>query len=306
MINTCVARVGQGLDLFESYFWLVIVLMFFVVALLYMIGRLLRRTDFEAMAKTELREVLISVAMGFGVFAFALVLCSGASIMMSEYAPDEFSDQFSYAEIYIKELIALGKEMFVNLWSLSITLSSMKFEAPIGKIPYIGNVAKTINPFGILPVLGNAIGIVSGLIISPFVGSLHAQLILLQISEAFALTIILPIGMILRAIPITRDGGAFMIALAFGLYIIFPFMYVIDYDISKRVAWPGLGELTSEEILDPKKTTFPELIEVINRIFTPFSKAAKMIPQATIIAVLNFTITIAFISIFSTFLQRFE
>ncbi len=49
-----------------------------------------------------------------------------------------------------------------------------------------------------------------------------------QLSSQEAITVLLAIGIILRANPITRGGGAFFLALAIGLYSIMPFSILVS------------------------------------------------------------------------------
>jgi hypothetical protein len=70
-----------------------------------------------------------------------------------------------------------------------------------------------------------------GMVATAFVmleASLKAQLLLLQLIQAFVGPLLLPAGIILRFFPPTRDAGAFIIAVAIGFYIVFPLTYVIN------------------------------------------------------------------------------
>jgi hypothetical protein len=62
-------------------------------------------------------------------------------------------------------------------------------------------------------------------------GSISAQLTLLYLVDGTMKTFVLPAGLILRFFPPTRDAGAFLIALAFGFYIIYPTTYLINKQI---------------------------------------------------------------------------
>jgi hypothetical protein len=57
---------------------------------------------------------------------------------------------------------------------------------------------------------------------------------IMRFIEATALTIFLPLGIVLRQFPPTRGSGAFIIAFALGFYFIFPFSYIIAVNIAPQ------------------------------------------------------------------------
>ncbi len=52
------------------------------------------------------------------------------------------------------------------------------------------------------------------------------QIYILRFVDIFALPIMLPIGIVLRAFPPTRGAGAYTIAIAIGLYLVYPLAYL--------------------------------------------------------------------------------
>ncbi len=60
-----------------------------------------------------------------------------------------------------------------------------------------------------------------------FIISLYGQFALMKYIKYNMLAFFLPVGVILRILPYTRDFGNFFIALSFGLFFIFPISYVI-------------------------------------------------------------------------------
>lgn len=66
-------------------------------------------------------------------------------------------------------------------------------------------------------------------------GSLTAQISFLYLIDSTMRTFILPAGLVLRFFPPTRDAGAFLISLAFGLQIIFPTTYMINKTVYEEI-----------------------------------------------------------------------
>ena len=92
-------------------------------------------------------------------------------------------------------------------------------------------------------------------VMSPFVGSVVAQLYALSFIQIFAFQFLLPIGLILRLIPFAREAGAALMAMAFALYIVFPLTYVMVDKMTtgmrpQEVAFKEIGR----ECVDPTIT----------------------------------------------------
>ncbi|MBU0586189.1 hypothetical protein KJ780_01625, partial [Candidatus Micrarchaeota archaeon] len=68
--------------------------------------------------------------------------------------------------------------------------------------------------------------LIASLCVNLLIG-LNAYISAIDYVEANMLRMFLPIGIVLRAIPFTRNIGSFFIALAIGFYVIFPLLFVI-------------------------------------------------------------------------------
>jgi hypothetical protein len=53
---------------------------------------------------------------------------------------------------------------------------------------------------------------------------------------------LLPGGLVLRFFPPTRDAGAFLIAVSFGFYVVFPMTYLVNLEIFKDVGLKAYNE----------------------------------------------------------------
>jgi hypothetical protein len=189
--------------------------------------------------------------------------------------------------IYKKGLPTI-QQLWISGFTLEVLSSS---ELTLAKIKIKGSIlapfSKIVNAFMfIVPI---------------FLASLNAQLFLIQLSEAFAITLILPLGMILRTIPSLRKGGSFLMALAFGLYFVFPMTYVMDYLIYKQVDPTFQGYSQDINMFQ----TFEFSTNIIN-VLGYFNDLAVIIPQATVLVLINFTITMSFIGIFGEFLDSIQ
>lgn len=88
--------------------------------------------------------------------------------------------------------------------------------------------------FSFAPVLTpilNQLGYLIGVLTTLSIGTLVQSALLIVISIT-ALTLILPVGLILRSFYPTRKLGGFLIAISIGLYAILPLSYVMDASIA--------------------------------------------------------------------------
>ena len=276
----------------QSLFVAAVALSFAVISFLFMLGRMISKSDFEAMARKELRETMIAIVIAVAVVGLAGVSCEGLKAVMADYAPGH--TQFTYSYEYINVLIyEIGVPSLQSMWLLSYSMKNMQLKVSLP-------AGMEYNEFAALSTYATVLERMAGFIFTPFIGSLHAQLLLLQLSQAFAITLILPIGMVLRAIPMARSGGSFLIALAFGLYVVLPLMYVVDYDISKRI-WPGFEQYVSGQTQSGQSHSV--MSDMYERVFSPIETISKILPQATVLAILNLTIFQSFVETFTKFIN---
>ena len=74
-----------------------------------------------------------------------------------------------------------------------------------------------------------------GMILMPFSASMIVQLLFLDIIQRYFLALLLPAGFLLKATPITRDAGAFLISFALAFYFILPMFYLMGNLINEEI-----------------------------------------------------------------------
>lgn len=268
-----------------------------IIAFLYMLGRIMQKSEFEAIAKKELTQFFVTFVIILGVLGLAGIVCNTAPLI----AQDIFGagDHFSVSQDYLNTLVySKGLPTIQRLWLSAFLLDSLSTIEYSTKLP-LGSLA--IKPGAVLAPFSKSISIFDSLF-TILVGSIQAQIVFIQLAEAFALTLILPIGLILRSIPGLRKGGSFLIAFSFGFYVVFPLTYVMNYAIYKEID-PSFSSLVQEPIT-PLETF--KLSSDIILIFKYFNEFAILIPQATFLPILNLTITRSFIVLFAKFLSDIE
>ena len=277
-------------------FWIAVSLMFVFVAIAFMIARGLQRKEIEALARDEFRQVLISVVISLSVVGLASGFCYLSGVMMQDISPNQ--TMFQYAGTYLSVLVNnIGIPVIKNLWSFSYFSTLISTQGPVEFKG--GNMMEGAS------LISTAADSINGFIFIPLISSLNIQLIILQAAEAFAFTLILPCGMILRVLRPTRAAGCFLIAVSFAAFVVLPLTYVINYQITEKI-FPDFSKG-----IELKTLTFADLASnplniyqfLTDWLLQCVDKGAIILPQAVILPIFSLTITATFIGAFTEFLK---
>jgi hypothetical protein len=233
-VEQCMA--GCNAPIYTNWLYYIVTIaaiVFAIIAIVYMVGRMLNKPDYEALAKLELWQTLNAL-----IWVFIIVLpfvtlscratCYAAKGNPYEIAQDYVSNLKDKIEDHIVKLISKAKEIrYVSGIQILIPPSTNCFEGACAFI-YAGCGTLADNYESL------------ALFLYPFLGSLVVQQLAL-VTFSILFSIILPIGLILRLIPRLREAGAFLIALALAIFIVFPLTYVF----AKKATQLGLAEVPS-------------------------------------------------------------
>lgn len=287
-------------EIIPDMFWIVVLFMSAVIALFYMLGKLLSKSEFEAFAKIEMREILVSIAIAFGSVGIVFGLCNLSTAVLPLFSKSLEAvggadmDQFRLAEVYLGTLAnSIGVPTIINLETLAY--GAYLIQASV-------RTSTGVNVLAATRTFSDAIGLLIGLIFSPLLASLQVQLITMSLAKYISLTVILPAGIVARAFKPTREGGAFLIALAVGMHFLWPFLYLINYEVTLRVF-----ELLPVQMAQPPvPSAFPgtEMINLtIDMVFNNLQNGSQLLLQGLVLPVLNITMFIGFVRIFSEFIM---
>lgn len=267
---------------------------FLALSLVYMISKIISKPEWVVWIKDEFYQTVISVVI---VVMLIFVLTAVCGIFSSIAG----GDPFVIAHTYLNELV----------WDKTINYATQAFQYSLlcqlvaGYKTHIGS-----------PSLGTTFSQHIGLrtiatnfdfLYTLFAGlsaSLMVQDIGLSIIQAFAFRIMLPLGILFRVFPFLRRAGAMFIALAIGLYIVFPLCFVMDKAIADSVI--NSTDLTG--VLITSATQIGTMVEffviafispflpwAILELFILMQDAALLLPQAIFLPTLNLVITLTFV-----------
>ncbi|MCC7552130.1 hypothetical protein KO317_00505 [Candidatus Micrarchaeota archaeon] len=237
------------------YILLGVLLSFAIISISFMVGKILNQIKFIHWAKTEITNTIISIFLIF-------------IILGSMFAFLELSDNiFEKAYIYLDSQTSKGISYISELTRSSLNDQfESTYYAFIGT-PFTssGGAGKSYRAYYLS--YSTQKDIVVNIIFATIV-SLEVQKIILQLIENLSFSLFLPIGIVLRVFPATRDIGNFIFAFVIGAAFILPMTYLLYSSASNTlpISAPidfAMGDITPIAILLPQAIFFPNLSLVI-------------------------------------------
>jgi hypothetical protein len=200
-----------------------------IIALLYMLGSSLEMPNLTAMAKENLKELIVgavivvlvwSVVIGGDTIVGAIFLQDGAPDNIPELGASALQPHIDYLEtLYLKTTDAYQAVAFYQSFSYFASLGLYYVYVGQGESPY----------FGAGIVLGS---------LSNAANTLTVQILTFRLLKVFTYYIaeifpafILPIALAFRLFPLTRKMGNTLIAICLGAIFVFPLSMVFVGDI---------------------------------------------------------------------------
>ncbi len=238
--GTFFTEVGLG-----DYQFIVLVVITFMTAFIlitYMLSKFLKVPEWEAYLNIELTNLLSSfLILLFVVALFAVGDVFGEMIVTQasqEGVIPQGADISSppRATIWYMQQNILGSvlDALSDVYRIQICTSVLNMFYKRTGETVLSTVFKLFPGIDVFMSITNVLsfGMVS------LSGSITAQILFLYLSDATMKSLVLPAGLILRFLPPTREAGTFLIALAFGLYIIFPTTYLVSGMVLKDIGMP--------------------------------------------------------------------
>ncbi|MDD5317303.1 MAG: hypothetical protein PHF51_01065 [Candidatus ainarchaeum sp.] len=275
------------------------------LSIVYMSAVLLSRLDWILWVKDEFYQALISFFIIYLVSSLGVIACTATFSLAG-------GDPFSAARSYLNDLIwqkTLNVAMELFLLAIYASVAGAFF-VPVGA-----------PPSGFQPLAGlsaiNALLNFLFLLASTLFSSLLLQEILLNLAQAVAFKIVLPMGVFFRVFPFLRTAGAAFIAIGLGAYIVWPMLYVFNGAVVASIGDVGFAYESASDwgqaggsasVFVGPFAAFNALRSVI-QMFAPMEqvqKVAILVPQAVFLPLLDLAILYAFIkSMTKVFSQNF-
>jgi hypothetical protein len=207
----------------------------FALAGLYMLAQLLQSPNLVAIVKEEAYQAGVSVIRIVFLWAmvvagqtwFSLAIGTGADPIYSNPANNTMIDAaMAFARLMVSDMVGhYGMLVLYNMVVHTIYSSTMWF----------GVTWRAMYSFNLGPVLKPLIDIIGSTLqfLSLGLSEWMLHIITLCIIKKWSWGLFIPMSILLRAIPFTRNGGEALFALVFALVIFYPFMFLFDYEVHK-------------------------------------------------------------------------
>jgi len=222
-----------------------------IAAIMFMAAYALQNPQLLAVAREELAALVFTVMILFFWFSCDTILngittglvASASSIQIS--SPGTFSSGLAVGHVNLamaslkiieSRLIDQYKDLYMYEMLIGF-LSTISF--PIGSpLPGVGIISLSFSPFVGLTLLSNAHTMVVESI-GYLITILWAKDFILIFCRDIVPLLLLPMGLVLRAVPFFRRTGSSIIAVSFAMYFVFPFALLLSnyliFDVYKPV-----------------------------------------------------------------------
>ncbi|MDE1851210.1 MAG: hypothetical protein KGH69_00790 [Candidatus Micrarchaeota archaeon] len=249
---------------------LVIMVLLMIGGAIYAISSILpaaMRERLKGGAKTEIFQALLGAIIVAVVVAFAMTACSIAQTITSSttthiFSGVQYSDPIVFALAYMRDLVfTKALALFSQIYSETISLVlwgnvlGAIAEFTFGTAQFAtGNIQISLSE-DIVGVFFGFSGVMSGayttLLIVTF-GILYILYIFLVIIQQTALTVLLPLAIVMRSLPFMgprlRETADSFLAIAIAFYYIFPMAIILNNFI---VSWLYTSCSTGAELCNP-------------------------------------------------------
>ncbi|MFH1520344.1 MAG: hypothetical protein ABID61_01740 [Candidatus Micrarchaeota archaeon] len=200
---------------------------------LYLVGQFLNSPNLTAIAKDEafqtgltFMRVMVVIGALVSVNFFYSLSTAGSSDPIYRNSENIMDAAMGFSRLMVGDMIShYSMLMLYNMVIHTIYSSTMWF-GMTWRAMYSFNLGPVLKP--IIDIIGSALQFLS-LGISEWL--LHV--VTLCFIKKWMWGLFIPFGMLLRAFPLTRNGGEAVLALAFSLVIFYPFMFIFDYEVHK-------------------------------------------------------------------------
>jgi hypothetical protein len=214
---------------------IIIMIVFIGIAIVYMLGQFMGSPNLIALAKDETFQAAVTIAR---VLVIIAVLTSGEmwfDIITTGASDDIYTNSANTSMMdgamqFSRMMVA----QMINHYSL-LLMYNMVIHTIFSSTMWFGVTWRAMYSFNLGPVLKPLIDIIGTALqfLSLGISEWMLHIVTLCIIKRWAWGLFIPLGMLLRSFPYTRNGGEALLALTFALVIIYPFMFLFDYEVHK-------------------------------------------------------------------------
>jgi hypothetical protein len=209
------------------------VIVMFGIAIIYMIGQLLNSQQLVSIAKEETFQTGLTFLRV--VFLIAMLVAGETWYGLSAAGTND--DIYRGNDLMIDAAMAFARLMVSDMARHYSTLLiyNMVIHTIFSSTMWFGVTWRAMYSFNLGPVLKPLIDIVGTALqfLSLGLSSWMLHIVTLCLLKKWVWGLFIPVSMLLRALPYTRNAGEALFALAISLAVFYPFMFLFDYEVHK-------------------------------------------------------------------------
>ncbi len=233
-----ISAVGGASTIIGMWYIPSIAVMFIVLlglALVYMWGQVFNSPQMIALAKDELFQTaltvlrvifLIGILTGAEMWYTLRKVDTGDPIYNNPNTKSFMDAALGFSRLMVRDMVGHYSMLVMYNMVIHTLYSSTMWVGVTWRAMYSFNLGPVLKP--LIDIVGSALQFLS-LGISEWM--LH--IVTLCLIKKWTWGLFIPMSMLLRAFPYTRNAGEALFALVFALALFYPFMFVFDYEVHK-------------------------------------------------------------------------
>jgi len=210
----------------------VTIVIFFALALLYMAGQLFQSPQIIAIVKDEFYQNIVTIIRV--VFIMGTIMTANLWYSVLKVPTDPI---YSTSDDLFDAAMGFSRLMVVDMidnYSL-LVMYNMVVHTIYSSTMWVGVSFRAMYNFNLGPVLKPIIDIVGSSLqyLSLAISEWMVHIVILCFIKRWMWGLFIPLGMLLRAVPYTRNAGEAVLMLMFALGTLYPFMFIFDYEAHK-------------------------------------------------------------------------
>ncbi len=213
------------------------------VAIIYMLGQFFGMPNLIALAKDEAFQTGLTVLRL--VFILGALMAADTWYGLSRPATDPI---YSHYPVMIDASMAFARQMVSDMttqYSMLVIYNTV-IHTIYSSTMWFGITWRAMYSFNLGPVLKPIIDLIGTSLQFLSLGMTEwlLHVIILCMIKKYMWGFFIPVGMLLRAFPFTRNAGEALLSLSFALVIFYPFMFLFTYETNKIMS-PNLVDAQS-------------------------------------------------------------
>jgi hypothetical protein len=205
----------------------------FGIAILYMLAQLFSSPQLIQIAKDEMFQTGITFLRVWWLIGIMVAGQMWYSVSASGTSDDIYNNN----ESMIDAAMAFARQMVSDMtkhYSM-LLIYNMIVHTIYSSTMWFGVTWRAMYSFNLGPVLKPLIDIVGSALqfLSLGLSSWMLHIVTLCLLKKWVWGLLIPVSILLRAFPYTRNGGEALFALSFALAVFYPFMFLFDYEVHK-------------------------------------------------------------------------